>query len=80
MEEKIVRRRQRFKQTTSLNDSQLMLAREAEKRAASNHHASNGIASSKGARCKNYGRSRTVSWARKVFAGLRQNWPCDVFE
>jgi hypothetical protein len=35
MEEKIVRRRQRFKQTTSLNDRLLMLAREAEKRAAS---------------------------------------------
>jgi hypothetical protein len=32
--EKVVRRRQRFEQTTSLNDRLLMLAREAEKRAA----------------------------------------------
>jgi hypothetical protein len=35
MEEKIVRKRQRSKQTTSLHDRLLILAREAEKRAAS---------------------------------------------
>src|SRR5450631_17787 len=34
MEEKLIRRSQHFKQTTSLNDRLLLLAREAENRAA----------------------------------------------